>query len=584
MMVANMSLCPTPLTPTCEKEVQRLVGLVPDADLSALAATDPLFQKGGFRASCTSALRTRVAQLVNGPQPVGDGLRRLLARRSRARTLTGLLSPAVLSETRHALAALLGSDVLLVALLLDERSDVRQKAENWLQSPTPFVGMPPEDAHKQLGETFSDLAELLGTAVSADVPVTRETWKAQKEQLELRIRDLQDEKRRLKGVDDRLANVLHKLAETERALSEAREKVEATEKTLRQTARERDELKTETARETAHRDDRLAAAVDLALAHEFYGWLAQARATEAAAKDAAPHADLLARAEAALKKQRGIDRHSGNRAVLNERLVRLEQTLESVRDALNNALRPLPELRASEAELAAEITSVKTTLNRSDEASPLETALVARIHAAEDNELPHLRGLPDLIAGLHVLDAEAIERLRLAFQRRLSAAQAAGVPPDPKTEERQNAVSRLGRALAGQMPAILLLDGHNVLFGLPARYSPPRGGALSDADKRKKLSDDLVRLAAPCPTLRAWLVFDGPTRTDAQAAGNVRVTYSGGTGEHRADGVILDNLRFFKTSSPETDVFLVSNDNELCGAARRLGAQTVPVLDFGAFL
>ena len=64
----------------------------------------------------------------------------------------------------------------------------------------------------------------------------------------------------------------------------------------------------------------------------------------------------------------------------------------------------------------------------------------------------------------------------------------------------------------------------------------------------------------------------------------VNNTYSGGKGEHRADGVILDNLRFFKSTAPETPVLLVSNDNDPCLAARRLGAQDIPVLDLGAFL
>jgi hypothetical protein len=131
---------------------------------------------------------------------------------------------------------------------------------------------------------------------------------------------------------------------------------------------------------------------------------------------------------------------------------------------------------------------------------------------------------------------------------------------------------------------MLLIDGHNVLFGLPVRYNPPRGGAVNDAEKRKKLTADIVRLAAPNPAVRAWIVFDGPTRHDTQAAPNVRVTYSGGNGEHRADNVILDNIRFFRSASPETTVFLVSNDQDLCQSARKLGAQTVAVLDLGAFL
>ena len=577
-----MSLCSTPLTPECERELRRLVDLIPEAELSAFAATEPAFQNGGFRIGNVPALRARAAQLACGSAPLSEALRRLLARRSHTRTLTAALAPSALTEARHALAALLGRDALLVALLLDDRQEVRDRGEAWLRENAVFTALAPAEAQAQLRETFSGLASLLGSPDGAAAPVARENWKAQKEQLELRVRDLQEERRRLKGVDDRLTGALHKLAKSEEKRTSAEARLAAAETALKEAARERDELRTELTRETAHRDERLTAAIDLALAREFHGWLAATRAVEAAA--AAPPPDRLARASDALKRQRASDRHSGNRATLAGRLSQLSDAREQVRDALANALRPAPELRAVAGDLDAEIRSLKALLGQDDAVTPLEAALAARIHSAADNELPALRELPNLMASLNVLDDAALARLRQAFQRRLAAAQSACVPPDPCTEAKKDAAGLLGRALAGHLPAILLLDGHNVLFGLPARYNPPRGGSLSDAEKRKKLTEDVVRLVAPNPAVRAWVVFDGPTRNDAQAAANVRVTYSGGEGEHRADGVILDNLRFFKSTSPETAVLLVSNDGELCGAARRLGAQCVAVLDFGAFL
>jgi hypothetical protein len=157
------------------------------------------------------------------------------------------------------------------------------------------------------------------------------------------------------------------------------------------------------------------------------------------------------------------------------------------------------------------------------------------------------------VASLCVLDEAALTRLRLAYQKRLATAQAVGVPPDPHTEERRNAVSLLGRALSGQTPAILLIDGHNVLFGLPAattrraRRCRDRRGKASASDGRRRADRRPQSVAARLG------VFDGPNRSDAQAAPNVRVTYSGGTGEHRADAVLVDNLRFFKSTRPRAD-------------------------------
>ena len=578
-----MSLCSTPLPPECEKELQRLVALVPDADLSALGATDPAFLTGGFRASNRAGLRARLQQLVAGSAEISEPVRRTIARRSRCHTLTGLLAPDALAENRHALAVLLGRPVLVVALLLDSRAEVREKAESWLQSSSPFIALEPAEALERLRERFADLTELLGSTPNTDVPHTREAWHDQREKLESRARDLQTENRRFKGVDDRLSRVAAQLKACEEKLADAVRKNTASEAALRLATRELQEANTELARETAHREERLVAALDLALAKEFHGWLAHTRAVEAAAANGEPQADLLAQAQSALQKQGEFDRHSGNRAVLLERLDQLSAAQQRVRDALRNALRQSPELKRVEACLAAEIHSLTRLLNPDAAATPLEEALLTRIHVAQENDLPRLRDLPDLFASLQVLDDAALARIRHAFQKRLAAVQASGVPLDPRMEERQNAVTQLGRALAGQIPAILLIDGHNVLFGLPTRYAPTRGTALPEAEKRKRLTDDLVRVTAPNPSVRAWVVFDGPTRSDAQASPNVRVTYSGGEGEHRADGVILDNLRFFKASSPDIPVILVSNDNGLCAAARRLGALDVAVLDLGAF-
>ena len=579
-----MSLCPTALSPACEKELLRLIALIPDADLMTLASTESAFQKGGFRAGNIPVLRTRLQQIVLGSTEISDTIRRQLARRSRSHTLTGLLAPDAIAESRHALAALLGEPVLLVALLLDARKEVREKAETWLAQP--FMELSPEAASAQLSEIFGDLAQLLGSApaTSSLAPVTHEAWLAQKEKLEARVRDLQAENRRLKGAEDRLSGVKSQLAACQDKLDTATRTVKETESALRQKTRDLEAASAELARETSHREERLMAAIDLALANEFHGWLARARTVEHAAQQTAAHADLLAQAESALKCQAETDRHSGNRAALGERLEQLERALRKVRSALREALHPAPELQAAEAALAAEVRALTALLEPDAPASPLEEALTARIHAAHDNDLPRLRDLPALFDSLHVLGKAATARLRQAFQKRLAAAEAVGIaPPSPDDAKQRPAVATLSHALAGRIPAILLIDGHNVLFGLPSRYNPVRGTSMTEADKRQLLASDIARIAAPNPALRVWIVFDGATRSDSQAAPNVRVTYSGGQGEHRADGVLVDNVRFFKTASPDIPVILASNDQGLCADARRLGALDLPVLDLGAF-
>jgi len=576
-----MSISSITLPPECTKELERLVGCLSAEHLTELAATEAALQVGSFRNSKPDILRIRIQQIACGGAEVSPALRRMLAGRSQGAALLRLLPQEVIALNRPAFIALLGEHAFTVALLLDARAEIRAKGEEWITMP--FAPCQAEEALTQLRELFAPLTGLLGASATAGVPVAQGVWREQKEQLELRIRELGEQNRRLKGVDDRLSGVKRQLAVSEEQTAAAKRRADEAERISRQKNAACEELAAELKREITRREERFVAALDLALAKEFHGWLATARAVEAAAQDGASAADLLSRAEAALTHQHEIDRHSGNRAKLAQRIETLEAAHGRVVSSLRNALRQSSDLKEVERELAAEIERLRQRLGSAADEAPLERALIDRIHAAHDNELPDLRTLPDRLVSAGVLTTEALTRIRGAFQKRLAAIEAIGVPPDPKTEERKNTVSVLGRALAGQMPILLMVDGHNVLFGLPTRYSPPRGGSVSETEKRNRLVGDIVRVMAPNPASRAWVVFDGASQTDKQAAPNVRVMYSGGTGEHRADGVLLDNIRFFKRQDPDMTVLLISNDTDLCKTAVRLGAQTMPVLELGAF-
>ena len=561
-----------------------MVDCLSDGDLAMLAAMEPAFQTGGFRNSKPPIIRTRIRQLVAGSQPISEMLRKHLAKRSRMASLADLLPLDVICDNRHAFVALTSAPTFLVALLLDTRAEIREKAEAWMKEESPFLSLAPEDALKQLRDIFEPLTELLGASASDGLPVTQEAWRAQKEQLDLRIRDLSEQNRRLRGVDDKLAGLLRQLKTAETQLGSTKEKLDEAEKTLRQKNAETEKLVAALNKETANRDERLTAALDLALAKEFFGWLGTARALEAQAQAVDPYADVLKQAEAALAHQAEFDRHTGNRMTLETRLTDLEQMHSRIIQTLEHAIRQSPELKRIEATLLSEIEKLRGVLYSAEAASPIENMLIERIHAAPDNALPALRPLPDLLTSAGLLQSDSRGRVMKAFRKRFAALEALGVAmPEEEKDARKPSVNLLGRALAGQKPLMLLVDGHNALFGLPTRYNPQRGSAASEGEKRNKLVADIVRVTAPNPAVRVWVVFDGPQRTDTQASANVRVTYSGGEGEHRADAVLLDNIKFFRAADPNMAVLLVSNDSDLCKDAARQGAQIVPVMDLGTF-
>ena len=573
------------LTPEIEAELRRAIDALPDGDLAALAHTDAAFQSGGFRAGNTAALRARALQVAVGAQPVSEALRRLLRVHSLNRTLVGLLSATVLTDLRHELAALLGGPRLLLAMLVDERTEVREIAARWLRAEPIFVTLDAAAATTRLHEILGRLLEVAGTPASAvAAPVTRETWKEVREQLEQQLRDARAEARRLKGVDDRFARTRDQLAVRERELLEAQARLNEAETQARVAARERDAVNTELARELRHRDARLLAAVEARLATEAVSWMTPVRAIAAEATAPAATRDaLLERAAAVLVRQAATDRHSGNRRILAERYEALTQRLSETRDALANALQPLPELSVIENELSAEIRRLGSLLNRRIGRTPLEELLSARIAVATPGELQSMRSLLQQLAALRAVDPETATRLNETLENRLRVSRALALPLPDAADDDNTPRGILRCALRGRCAAVLLVDGHNVLFGLQGRYLPPQGAAVPTGAARARLVEDVVRLAADRPTCRAWVVFDGSTRSESTPAVNVRVTYSGGEGEHRADAALLDNIRFFRAGA-DFPILLVTNDNALAGEARRLGAVILNALEFGSFL
>ena len=103
-----------------------------------------------------------------------------------------------------------------------------------------------------------------------------------------------------------------------------------------------------------------------------------------------------------------------------------------------------------------------------------------------------------------------------------------------------------------------LWDGWNLVLG---------------AQKEARDRADLVAQAKACLAadagLRVWIVFDGP-REAATNDGRLRVSYTGGLGEHRADRFILAYVRMAAYLGLAGRLAVRTNDKDFSRAVARL--------------
>ena len=113
----------------------------------------------------------------------------------------------------------------------------------------------------------------------------------------------------------------------------------------------------------------------------------------------------------------------------------------------------------------------------------------------------------------------------------------------------------------GEGGRIVVLDGWNMILG-----------SQRTAMSREDLVRQAKAMAAANPNDRVWIVFDGPHASSAVEDG-VRITYTGGTGPHRADRFVCDFLRMAALSGRSGDVEVVTDDRRFGDEARRLAAR-----------
>lgn len=122
---------------------------------------------------------------------------------------------------------------------------------------------------------------------------------------------------------------------------------------------------------------------------------------------------------------------------------------------------------------------------------------------------------------------------------------------------------------------LLVVDGWNAVLGsvsaIPA--SERRG---SSHELEEALCRRVRAWLAAHPSDAAWIVFDG-SQAGGRSEPRLRVSYTGGSGVHRADRMVCDYLRMRLLSGVSHTVLVATQDRDFRRDALSLGAEVVGI-------
>ena len=144
--------------------------------------------------------------------------------------------------------------------------------------------------------------------------------------------------------------------------------------------------------------------------------------------------------------------------------------------------------------------------------------------------------------------------------------------------ERDSLESHFALALAAARDAdslppdgiLLVVDGWNAILGSASVLSPEERRA-DGATKKARLRELVRSWLDAHPHDAAWIVFDGG-RAGGDREPRLHVTYTGGTGPHRADRMVCDYLRMRKFTGALRNVVVLTEDHDFRHQAEGLGA------------
>ena len=527
------------------------------------------------------ALQRRLKATVRGADPLPSWLLDAVKSSLPASACVAALTAHALRDRFDVLLAAAGPPEFLLALAADDRPDVQELAVEHLRASSQVISEAARKTALQL--TFAQFTGLKQVAptneadksqVHAQEAQRLKTEVAELERTAAELKTKLQKERAARDVDRRKSAESAKSAQDRLTAEISKREGQITGLHNQIAALERMNSDLEKEKAVA-----IKAGVQAELAAVEHKWLADAITLESIVSDDSS-TELVSRVNDVLEEQKKQDRHSRNRLELKQRLEKLRDASQRLRDTRENALHPIRDLATVAEQVHDEIARIESKLGVST------TDAIAEHLLPQINECADFAAVQEcarLVDSLHARGIIALEKSRRFYEVLQRRHDVLAARPDINGGEADTHWLSLQSILHRNLDCLLLLDGYNILFALD--YLQPLFENDKPGSKAREALTKLIRkLLAPRPNLNAHIFFDGPNDSVATPCPNLKVKFTGGRGGDRADQAILRHLKREEVHELRPRTFVVTNDRSLQALVVNLRAHYMPVGAFDATL
>ncbi|NGX16142.1 NYN domain-containing protein [Wenzhouxiangella sp. XN24] len=530
--------------------------------------------------------KRNLQSLIRSSNGVDDSIR-LILKLARTPEVRGvpILSTGFISQNFDLLGNWFGRGQFLAACWLDEREAIHELAystnDDWLAAP--FSEELRELAAKELSVMWSGFQMRPEPEVAISKPVgptkqsDEEGPSRQHQKMIAEVKTLEAQKRKLQKLVEKLQGRIDK---QEADTIHHRQTAEAVRERSKQLDAEKDELTQRLEAMEAKLEKEKNLAIAEALASETREWLSHAREIETA-KHETQARDLVGFARDLLARQKSDDRNYGNVEEIRDQIAQRLDLIQELEHAQATALRPLPQLGPTIAQLRDETEKLQDLIGwNSRNANPLVRELSLRINGAVSlDALSPVRSFIEQAGHLQLLSSGDKASVLRALNRKVDTLiDAYGVPPSDKGLDQPVKKTLLYRLEKTKCPWLILVDGHNLIRKVGDLIGNVVDGERA-GEAREKLTE-IVRRYFASTRAEVLLYFDGPHQSTEVLSPTMRVIYSGGKGRNRADNAMLEALEEHKQRRSQTRYIVITSDLDLATRAMETGADVVSSSSF----